>query len=130
MKKLVFFGLLAMFAINAVAQDDDNLVTNPSFESTGKGKLKKLKQITVAENWESPTGLNADLFDKTRAQPCSAPNNIYGKEFPMDGNRYAGIVAYSYNNKEPIIFGYYRLIVVIYVIEILKFTTLFFEIIS
>ena len=67
MKKLVFFGLLAMFAISAVAQDDDNLVTNPSFESTGKGKLKKLKQITVAENWESPTGLNADLFDKTRA---------------------------------------------------------------
>ena len=81
MKKLVFFGLLAMFAINAVALDDDNLVTNPSFESTGKGKLKKLKQITVAENWESPTGLNADLFDKSRAQPCSAPNNIYGKEF-------------------------------------------------
>ena len=90
-----------MFVVNTVAQDDDNLVTNPSFESTGKGKLKKLKQITVAENWESPTGLNADLFDKTRALPCSAPKNSYGKEFPMDGNRYAGIVAYSYNNKEP-----------------------------
>jgi outer membrane protein OmpA-like peptidoglycan-associated protein len=101
MKKLVFFGLLGMFAINTVAQNDNNLVTNPSFESTGKGKLKKLKQITVAENWESPTGLNADLFDKTKGQPCSAPNNSFGKEFPMDGNRYAGIVAYSYNNKEP-----------------------------
>ena len=101
MKKLVFLGLIGIFAINTVAQDDDNLVTNPSFESTGKGKLKKLKQITVAENWESPTGLNADLFDKTKAQPCSAPNNSFGKEFPMDGNRYAGIVAYSYNNKEP-----------------------------
>jgi outer membrane protein OmpA-like peptidoglycan-associated protein len=101
MKKLVFFGLIVMFVVNTVAQDDDNLVTNPSFESTGKGKLKKLKQITVAENWESPTGLNADLFDKTKPLPCSAPNNSYGKEFPMDGNRYAGIVAYSYNNKEP-----------------------------
>ena len=101
MKKFVFFGMLGMFAINTVAQDDNNLVTNPSFESTGKGKLKNLKQITVAENWESPTGLNADLFDKTRPQPCSAPNNSFGKEFPMDGNRYAGIVAYSYNNKEP-----------------------------
>ena len=101
MKKFVFFGLLGMFAINTFAQDDNNLVTNPSFESTGKGKLKKLKQITVAENWESPTELNADLFDKTRALPCSAPNNSFGKEFPMDGNRYAGIVAYSYNNKEP-----------------------------
>jgi len=101
MKKLVFFGLLGMFAINTFAQDDNNLVTNPSFESTGKGKLKKLKQITVAENWESPTDLNADLFDKTKALPCSAPNNSFGKEFPMDGNRYAGIVAYSYNNKEP-----------------------------
>ena len=76
MKKLVFFGLLAMFAINAVAQDDDNLVTNPSFESTGKGKLKKLKQITVAENWESPTGLNADLFDKSRAFILLEKENI------------------------------------------------------
>ncbi len=101
MKKFVFFGMLGMFAINTVAQDDNNLIINPSFESTGRGKLKKLKQITVAENWESPTGLNADLFDKTRPQPCSAPNNSFGKEFPMDGNRYAGIVAYSYNNKEP-----------------------------
>ena len=101
MKKLMFLVLIGIFSINIVAQDDDNLVTNPSFESTGKGKLKKLKQITVAENWESPTGLNADLFDKTKAQPCSAPNNSFGKEFPMDGNRYAGIVAYSYNNKEP-----------------------------
>ena len=45
MKKFVFFGMLGMFAINTVAQDDNNLVTNPSFESTGKGKLKKLKQI-------------------------------------------------------------------------------------
>jgi len=101
MKKLVFLGLMGVFAIHTVAQNDNNLVTNPSFESTGKGKLKKLKQITVAENWESPTELNADLFDKTRALPCSAPNNSFGKEFPMDGNRYAGIVAYSYNNKEP-----------------------------
>lgn len=101
MKKLMFFGLLGMFAINTFAQDDNNLVTNPSFESTGKGNLKKLKQITVAENWESPTELKADLFDKTKALPCSAPNNSFGKEFPMDGNRYAGIVAYSYNNKEP-----------------------------
>ena len=101
MKKLVFLGLMGVFAIHTVAQNDNNLVTNPSFESTGKGKLKKLKQITVAENWESPTDLNADLFDKTKALPCSAPNNSFGKEFPMDGNRYAGIVAYSYNNKEP-----------------------------
>lgn len=101
MKKLVFFGCMGVFAFNTFAQDDNNLVTNPSFESTVKGKLKKLKQITVAENWESPTGLNADLFDKTKALPCSAPNNSFGKEFPMDGNRYAGIVAYSYNNKEP-----------------------------
>lgn len=101
MKRLVILGLVGLFAISANAQDENNLVTNPSFESTGKGKLKKLKQITVAEGWESPTGLNADLFDKTKSLPCSAPDNSYGKEFPMDGNRYAGIVTYSYNNKEP-----------------------------
>lgn len=101
MKKLVLLGIASLFTFFGIAQDDNNLVTNPSFEATGKGKLKKLKQITVAENWESPTGLPADLFSTECPAVCSAPENQYGKEHPMDGNRYAGIMAYSYNNKEP-----------------------------
>ncbi len=101
MKKLFVFGLAGMFAIGAMAQDDKNLITNPSFESSGKGKLKKLKQISVAADWNSPTGLKADLYSTEAPMPCSAPDNTVGREHPMDGKRYAGIVAYSYNNKQP-----------------------------
>ena len=101
MKKFFILGIVSLISFCSFAQDDENYVTNPSFEATGKGKLKKLKQIDIAENWWSPTGLKADLFSTECSAGCSAPNNVYGKEHPMDGNRYAGILIYSYNNKEP-----------------------------
>jgi outer membrane protein OmpA-like peptidoglycan-associated protein len=82
------------------AQDDKNLVTNPSFESV-KGKLKKQKQIAYATNWESPTGLAADLFSASVKEIVSVPKNTYGNEQALEGENYAGIVAFSYNNKEP-----------------------------
>ena len=101
MKKLLIIGCMGLLTMGVTAQgDDNNLVQNPSFELSSKGKLKKLKQITVAEHWDSPTGMNADLFSSDKAAPVSTTNQ-FGKEDPMDGNRYAGIVAYSYNNKEP-----------------------------
>lgn len=101
MKKIILF--ISTFAsLAAFAQDDMNLVTNPSFESSSSGKLKKLKQINIAESWDSPTALKADLYDNSKdGLPCSAPANQYGNEEPMDGSRYAGITAYSYNNKQP-----------------------------
>lgn len=101
MKKIILF-ISTFVSIAAFAQDDMNLITNPSFESSSKGKLKKLKQINVAEGWDSPTGLRADLYDNSKSGlPCSAPTNQYGDENPMEGSRYAGITAYSYNNKQP-----------------------------
>jgi OOP family OmpA-OmpF porin len=101
MKKLLLLGMSAVLGFGAVAQDDDkNLVLNPSFEAYGK--LKKLNSVKMAENWSSPTTLGADLFSTEKeGLPCSAPQNPYGKEYPMDGKAYAGIVMYSYNNKQP-----------------------------
>jgi len=101
-KKYIFASILSLsIASFSFAQDADNLVPNPSFEGT-KGKLKNIKQITKATDWFSPTGLNADLFSAdVSGVPVSAPENLYGKEDPMDGKNYAGIVAYSYNNKSP-----------------------------
>lgn len=82
-------------------EDDNNLITNPGFESV-KGKLKKQKQINIAVNWNSPTALGADLFSMEKSGlPISAPDNYMGKEDPLEGSNYAGIIAYSYNNKEP-----------------------------
>lgn len=104
MKKIFLLGTLALFNFSFFAQDegdDKNLVQNPSFEATS-GKLKKLKQIKVAAEWDSPTALRADLYStEQEGLPCGAPENQYGKESPYDGSNYAGIVMYSYNNKAP-----------------------------
>lgn len=99
MKKL-FIAILAIMVLSVNAQDDKNLVTNPSFESI-KGKLKKQKQIGYATNWESPTGLGADLFSEGKGDLVGVPKNYVGSEQPLDGSSYAGIVAYSYNDKMP-----------------------------
>lgn len=103
MKKIFLLGTIALLSFGASAQDegdDKNLVQNPSFEAE-KGKLKKLNQINAAAEWDSPTALKADLFSMDKPAPCSAPENPYGKETPYDGSHYAGIVMYSYNNKDP-----------------------------
>ncbi|MBM78002.1 MAG: hypothetical protein CL846_05930 [Crocinitomicaceae bacterium] len=89
-----------LISLLVFGQEDKNLVPNPSFEVLD-GKLKKLKQINVAKHWSSPTALKADLFSKKKDAPVHAPENMYGKEFPKDGNNYAGILLYSYNNKSP-----------------------------
>ncbi len=99
-KRVLVAALILGVGASASAQDDKNLVTNPSFESV-KGKLKKQKQIAIAEDWESPTGLAADLFSAKVKETVNTDNNIYGSESPLDGDHYAGIVAYSYNSKEP-----------------------------
>ena len=105
MKKVLLVGLILGQGFGLMAQDDieeKNLVTNPGFETfKPKGKLKKLKSIGVAQDWDSPTGLKADLYSMEAPEPAAAPKNAMGKEYPMDGDNYAGIVAYSYNNKQP-----------------------------
>lgn len=103
MKKRYIIGAFLAFALvgNSYAQDDNNLVDNFSFEGT-KGKLKRLKQINKAMDWFSPTSLRADLFTKSaKGTEIGAPDNIYGKEEPSDGDNYAGIIAYSYRGKDP-----------------------------
>jgi len=101
MKNSILAVLLISISFPAYfAQDVSNMILNPSFESMN-GKLKKLKQINVASEWDSPTALKADLYSTEKDLPVSAPSNQRGKEFPMDGENYAGILAYSYNNKEP-----------------------------
>lgn len=98
--KLVLSALL-LSSLVVNAQDEKNLVKNPSFEAM-TGKLKKAHQINLANHWVSPTGLNADLYSKTNKDgEASAPDNPYGKENPADGNNYAGIVVYSYGDKTP-----------------------------
>lgn len=68
MKTLIkIFSLQLLFAFNAIGQNQNNLVLNPSFEAID-GKLKKLTQINVAKDWNSPTALRADLFLKVKRE--------------------------------------------------------------
>lgn len=79
----------------------ENLVENGSFEATA-GKIKKLGSIDLATGWSSPTGVRADLFlPSTTIAEVNTPKNFYGTEEPKDGDNYAGIVGYSYNDKMP-----------------------------
>ncbi len=97
---LIFLGLVTG---NLMAQtDDDNWVTNPSFEDIGTKKLKKDKCIQYATGWSSASGVKADLYSsKNKDNFTGANGNQYGKEKPEDGENYAGIVAYSYGDKVP-----------------------------
>ena len=97
----LIFSLFTLFSFNTyLCQENDNLILNPSFESI-EGKLRKLNQINVANDWYSPTSLKADLFSSSVPGDIGTPKNIYGKEFPKEGENYAGILTYSYNNNKP-----------------------------
>ena len=84
--KLVYTLFLLLSLNSYKSQEDNNLVLNPSFESID-GKLKKLNQINVAKDWYSPTSLKADLFSSSIPGDIGTPENIYGQEFPKEGEK-------------------------------------------
>lgn len=90
-----------LFSFSSLAQDGENLVKNGSFEKAQNKKIRKVGDIELAENWFSPTGSKADIFAAEAKTPeVQTPSNIYGTEEPKDGYNYAGIIAYSYREKE------------------------------
>ncbi|HLP13059.1 MAG TPA: OmpA family protein [Flavobacteriales bacterium] len=103
-KKLVALCVIALVPVALLAQEDKNLVKNPGFEGT-TGKIKRYGAIASAKDWKSPTGQPADLYSKTvkgdAASAPTAPENMYGKEDPMEGNNYAGFVGFAFGDKQP-----------------------------
>lgn len=100
-KKNFLLGL-SFLAIGSysIGQEGQNLVENGSFEAASN-KVRRTGQIDKAENWVSATGESADLFIGGAKMPdVMTPTNVYGKEDPKDGENYAGIIVYSYNDKE------------------------------
>ncbi|MGB0882739.1 MAG: OmpA family protein [Vicingaceae bacterium] len=93
--------LLAFSFVATFGFAQNNLVPNGTFEKIEK-KVKLKGEIKGATPWLSPTLAKADLYiPKTKNFYISIPDNDYGEEKPMEGTGYAGIVAYSYKNKEP-----------------------------
>jgi outer membrane protein OmpA-like peptidoglycan-associated protein len=102
--KVLSVLFLSAVAFNVGAQtEDDNWVKNYSFEDIGTKKLKKDKSIHFATSWDSPTGVKADLFSKKNDKDVltGTDANTYGHEKPEFGDNYAGVVMYSFGDKQP-----------------------------
>lgn len=100
-KQIQLLGLLLLSSSIISAQEETtNLVKNGGFEQV-EGKLKKRGAIESSVGWISPTKTKADLFSPKGSEEISVPNNELGKEDALEGSNYAGIVGFSYNDKEP-----------------------------
>lgn len=101
LKGLLYTLPLALLSLSTVAQEAENLVVNPSFEDAQSRKIRRIGDIEKAEGWSSATGNRADLFSSEAGAPdVLTPDNIYGREEAKSGSNYAGIIAYSYREKE------------------------------
>ena len=99
--KLLTHLILTLSISFTIFSQDDNLLENGSFESL-KGKVKDIGSIEIARGWYSPSPIKADLFTKENKNPnLLTSGNSFGKEEPKQGENYAGIVAFSYNDKVP-----------------------------
>lgn len=100
-KRLLSTLPILLLTLSVAAQEGENLVPNPSFENAKNGKVRRIGDITQAENWVSASGNRADLFSADAKMPeVLTPENIYGTEDPKSGINYGGIIAYSYREKE------------------------------
>lgn len=98
---LLLSGLLGITTLSAQQVPDSiNLVPNGGFEVV-EGKLKKKGSIEMATGWKAPTGVKADLFSENVTGAASAPKNEFGEQGPLGGSNYAGLLWWSYMNKEP-----------------------------
>lgn len=93
--------LIIGFVISTTYYAQTNLVPNHNFQTANK-KTKDKGQINMASPWVSPTLAQADLYLKsTKNSLIAIPANSYGSEDPMEGDNYAGFLAYSYKGKVP-----------------------------
>ncbi len=97
MKKL----LLSILIPTCISVSAQNLVVNGSFEEID-AKAKGRSGVSLANGWSSATERAAELFSlESKEEIYKAPDNKYGREKAFQGINYAGIVAFSYQGKEP-----------------------------
>ncbi|MBS1581889.1 MAG: OmpA family protein [Bacteroidetes bacterium] len=107
LRHTLLIACAALATARAAAQKEEvpdslNMIENGGFE-TIDGKLKRPGSIEMAKGWKSPTATNADLYSETVAKdsPVTAPKNAHGDQAPLNGQNYAGLMWWSYMNKEP-----------------------------
>ena len=96
---LKIIPIIGIFLMNtAFAQ---NIVQNGSFEDLS-GKVKEPGSVFLAPPWVGATKAVPDLYSsKAKDERIKVPVNAYGDEKPKEGENYAGILVYSYGDKEP-----------------------------
>lgn len=105
--RTILLPFCALLAFTSQAQDkfdhDRNWVTNGDFETVEGKKLKRAGGIVYATGWNSPNEKAADLFSESAPMESnvSSPKNFGGEQTALSGANYAGIRAWSYQNKEP-----------------------------
>lgn len=75
------------------AQDDSNLVYNPSFEDYSRcpDRIDALGTMTIVEAWWQPTRGSSDYFNTCGARETCVPRNKMGYQTTHSGNAYCGI---------------------------------------
>ena len=103
MKKLSLLITGLTIGLFSIAQNEHNLVPNPSFEDlVKKGKITDEGQIHLAAPWTSVTMNPVDLYaEKAKSGAFNVPQNKRGEEKARTGTNYAGISFYGYRGKEP-----------------------------
>ncbi|MEQ8325225.1 MAG: OmpA family protein [Vicingaceae bacterium] len=78
-----------------------NIVQNGSFEELN-GRLKEPGSVFLAPPWVGATKAVPDLYSpNAKDERIRVPENAYGDEKAKDGENYAGLLLYSYGDKEP-----------------------------
>jgi outer membrane protein OmpA-like peptidoglycan-associated protein len=100
MKRLLI-ACSVLLSFGLYAQEEHNLVPNPSFEEVD-GKIKDAGQIELAIPWMSATTAAVDLYSAdAKNDQFEVPENKYGKEPARTGNNYVGVSFYGYRGRMP-----------------------------
>lgn len=105
--QLIVFLLLAipLNAQNQQAEEDGNIVPNPSFERYSGiplGWFYKGKHFTdVMKFWNAPTGASPDIFGPKVRIPKHWAEKGFGKQPPRTGNSMVGLTIYGCEEGKP-----------------------------
>ncbi len=85
--------LLLGIALQGAAQNDANLVFNPSFEehSFCPQRIDALGVMKAVDAWWQPTRGSSDYFHACAGRECATPRNKMGYQTPHTGDGYCGI---------------------------------------
>lgn len=101
MKKFILSLLAISTSFLIHAQNEHNLVPNPSFEEVD-GKIKSAGQVTLASPWKAVNMQPVDLYSAdAKNDEFGVPENKYGEEKAKTGNNYAGVAFYGYRGRMP-----------------------------